>query len=486
MSALIETDVCVVGGGPAGSAIARKLALQGHQVCLVEKAAFPRAHIGESFPPSILKVLDLFGVRSPIEAAGFFRPQQSLTHWSGAEAVWQSQPGDAGFQVDRGRFDQLLLEAARAVGVQVLQPARAARPVSQGDYQWTVPVRLQNSQTTIKARFLVSAAGRQSSFHRHKQPHQVSTIALCGYWQDTPFQGCESRVEAGADAWFWGAPLPDGRFNAAVFLDAKRYLEAKEGNCEPLYRRLLAKTNLLKGCLDGHLDTPVQVCDASFFLSKDPIGLDWIKVGDAAFAIDPLSSQGVQMAMMSAFQGSIAVHTLLTQPDQANAAIDFYRSKLQETVARSQKTAAQVYAAQTVHPATSFWQQRSQPPLAAAPTEWEQNLSLFEINDPIRLSASAKLMPTPVIQGNSIQVINALHHPGLESSVAYLGDLAIAPLLNQLVAGQTVLELMQQWSKQQDLATCWQVLQWLWSQHIIVRITEGIYEKTARTDPSRV
>ena len=80
------------------------------------------------------------------------------------------------------------------------------------------------------------------------------------------------------------------------------------------------------------------------FLSKDQIGLDWIKVGDAAFAIDPLSSQGVQMAMMSAFQGSIAVHTLLTQPEQANAAIDFYRNKLQETVARSQTTAAQVYA----------------------------------------------------------------------------------------------------------------------------------------------
>ena len=62
---------------------------------------------------------------------------------------------------------------------------------------------------------------------------------------------------------------------------------------------------------------------------------------------------------------------------------------------------------------------------------------------------------------------------------------AIAPLLNQLVAGQTVLELMQQWSKQQDLATCWQVLQWLWFQHIIVRITEGVYEKTARTNTSR-
>jgi flavin-dependent dehydrogenase len=486
MHALLETDVCVVGGGPAGSAIARKLALLGHQVCLVEKAAFPRSHLGESFPPSILKVLDLFEVREQIEAAGFFRPQRSLTQWSSAEAVWQSQPGDAGFQVDRGRFDQLLLEAARAVGVRVLQPARAARPVSQGTYQWSVPVHCQDGQTTIKAQFLVSAAGRQSAFYRHQQPHQVSTVALYGYWQGTQFQDCESCVEAGSDEWFWGALLPNGRFNAAVFLDAKRYAAAKEGTCEQLYRSLLAKSNLLKGCLNGRLVTPVQIADASFFLAKDPIGGDWIKVGDAAFAIDPLSSQGVQMAMMSAFQGSIAVHTLLTEPEHADAAIDFYRNKLQETVARSQKAAAQIYATQKVHLPTAFWQQRSQYPSNVDPIEWEQNTSLFEITDPIRLSASASLMPVPALQGHSIRVINALHHPGLGSAVAYLGNVAIASLLEPLVAGQTVLELMQQWSKQHDLATCWQVVQWLWFQHIIVRDTEGIDEKPTRTDTSRL
>jgi flavin-dependent dehydrogenase len=465
----IETDVCIVGGGPAGSTIAHQLALLGHQTCLVEKTAFPRSHIGESLPPSILRVFDLLGVRAQIEAAGFFRPQQSLIRWSSDEATWKTQAGEVGFQVDRGRFDQLLLKVAQAAGVQVLQPACAGRPHLRGKHQWIIPIRFQDQQTIINARFLVDASGKHSSLSRKKQRPSISTLALYGYWRETPYQGCESRVEAGMDEWFWGASLPDSTFNATIFLDAKRYASSKIGNCEQLYRALLAKTNLLKGCLDGYLVAPVRICDASCYLAEDPIRRDWIKVGEAAFSLDPLSSQGVQMAVMSAFQGSVAVHTILTDSDNTNAAITFYRNKLQETVERAQMTAAQFYATQNIYPGTSFWEARAQQRPASAQTEWECNTTLFEIHSPVRLSTAAKLLLTPVIQGNSIRVVEALHHPGLDSPVAYLGNLAIAPFLTNLVAGQTVAELMQQWSRQQELSTCWQMFQWLWVRHIFVR-----------------
>ncbi|HEY9663779.1 MAG TPA: tryptophan 7-halogenase, partial [Allocoleopsis sp.] len=378
------------------------MALSGHQVCLVEKSGFPRAHIGESLPPSILRVLELSGVCESVEAAGFFRPQRSLIHWSNAEAVWKQQPGEPGFQVDRGQFDQTLLAAAQAAGVKVLQPAQATRPRWQTPQHWEIPVHWQGKQTVIKAKFLVVATGKHASFGRTKK-RQPTTLAMYGYWRETPLQGHESRVEAGTDEWFWGAPLPDGRFNAAVFIDAKRYVATKPGDRNYWYRQLLSQTTLLNGCLEGYLDTPVQVCDASCYLAEDVIGHDWIHVGDAAFAIDPLSSQGVQMAMMTAFQGAIAVHTLLTKPEHADAALCFYQQKLQETIERSQNTAAQIYATQEVHPATPFWQQRSQLHSTPFSSEWEQNTGLFEIDSSIRLANAAKLRPTPVIQGNFIR-----------------------------------------------------------------------------------
>lgn len=468
MRSAITTEICVVGGGPAGSAIARKLALLGHQVCLVEKMTFPRAHIGESLPPSILPVLDLFDLRHRIEAAGFYRPSSAIVHWSSHVPVEKSYSQEAGFQVDRGRFDQLLLEAAQAAGVVCLQPATAGRPISQGQQQWSMPVRSQGKVTTIQARFIVNATGKHSAFCRRPQHHTVTTLALYGYWRDTPFQAGESYVEAGAEAWFWGASLPDGTFNAAVFFDAQRDARVRSGDRDRGYRSRLAQTTFLKGCLEGVLTAPPRVCDASFFLADDFIGQDWIKVGDAAFAIDPLSAQGVQMAMMSAFQGAIVVHTLLTQPENTNAALSFYRHKLHETVTRAKITAAQFYAIQDIYPQNAFWQARSRVPVIDPPATWATNSRLFELSDPLRLSPAATLTETPVIQGDSIQLIPALHHPSLDTSVGYLGNIAIAPLLQGITPGQTVVDLMQRWKRHHDLALCWQLFQWCWEQNILV------------------
>src|SRR5688572_29358999 len=64
-----ETEICVIGGGPAGSTVARELASLGHDVILVERAPFPRRHIGESLSPGILPLLDLIGIRNRIEDA---------------------------------------------------------------------------------------------------------------------------------------------------------------------------------------------------------------------------------------------------------------------------------------------------------------------------------------------------------------------------------------------------------------------------------
>ncbi|HAZ47322.1 MAG TPA: hypothetical protein DDW76_33045 [Cyanobacteria bacterium UBA11369] len=337
----------------------------------------------------------------------------------------------------------------------------------QGQYQWLVPVRLSDRHYTIKARFLVDATGKHSPFSRKKQRYSAATLALYGYWKNPSFQGAESRVEAGENEWFWGASLPDGTFNAAVFLDRERYAQI---GCDrqQFYEDLLAKTTLFQGCLHGSLETPVQVCDASSYFVTDPIEPDFIRVGEAAFSIDPLSSQGVQVAMMSAFTGSIAVHTILTQPDRTDAAIAFYRDRQKETVERNQKTAAQFYADQDLYPPTSFWQSRAhKTPIQNLP-QWQFNTSLFNLNSRVQLSPAAKVMLAPVIKGNLIENVKALHHPGLERPVAYLGNVAIASFLDELIAGQTVLELMQQWSKQQPLPICWQRLQWFWSRHILV------------------
>jgi len=52
-------DAIVIGGGPAGSTCAYNLAAKGHSVLLLEKAKFPRFHIGESMVPYLSKLLEM-------------------------------------------------------------------------------------------------------------------------------------------------------------------------------------------------------------------------------------------------------------------------------------------------------------------------------------------------------------------------------------------------------------------------------------------
>src|SRR5262245_40185137 len=99
-----ETEVCVLGGGPAGATIAYCLAHLGHAVYLVERMPFPRAHIGESLAPSILPLLEGLSLRERIEQADFLRPRWAIVRWHDATDHLKSHTGEPGFQVDRSRF----------------------------------------------------------------------------------------------------------------------------------------------------------------------------------------------------------------------------------------------------------------------------------------------------------------------------------------------------------------------------------------------
>jgi len=110
---LVEvTDVTVVGGGPAGAASAIRLAQLGHRVVLVERAERGRPHVGESLPPTVLPLLQTLGVGERVEAARFLRPRGAIVQWDGVlRDVRDDARDEPGFQVDRGRFDALLLHA---------------------------------------------------------------------------------------------------------------------------------------------------------------------------------------------------------------------------------------------------------------------------------------------------------------------------------------------------------------------------------------
>ncbi len=417
----LTCDICVIGGGPAGAVAAWKLARLGHTVLVIERAAFPRPHVGEALSPGVWPQLDLLGLTEVICAAGFRPTRTAIVRWSGPpETVEHGDP--PGLMVDRGRFDHLLLDHAKKAGAQVLQPALALQP-RRTDDGWIVPVRSPESpEGEIRARFLIDASGRSARLGGRRQRTGPRRLALHGIWKRHEDWGEETRTEAGTDGWLWAAARADGTLSAMVFLDAERYRAERAAGISRmgLYRGLLARSHLLAETVQSELSGEVEICDATCRHATEPVGDSFLKIGEAAYALDPLSSTGVQKAMQTAWTGAIAAHTILTKPENAAAARRFYADSHHATVKRHTAWAARLYAEATVD---DFMSPLSRPGVRAP------------FGTTVRLSPEAALVETPCITGDLIEMRRALVHPSLERPIAFLDGVEIAPLLDDLATG---------------------------------------------------
>lgn len=470
----ISTDICVVGGGPAGSTVAHRLAQLDYDVCLVEREAFPRPRVGESLPAGILPLLDVLGVRERVECAGFLRPRAALVRWAEPSVQQRIQPGPPGLQVDRGRFDALLLDAAGEAGVRVLQPATAGRPQSDDDGKLTIPVRVAGTYATLSARYIVDATGRGGFVPGKRIRASVPTLALYGYWRDTGISGSETRVEAGHREWFWCAPLAGGTVAAAVFVDPKRVASETAGDIEALYRDLLVDSELIRGCLDGELISAVSACDASCVHAAEPVGDRFIRVGDACLAMDPLSSQGVQSAIGSGLQAAVVVNTLLARSENAKLAMTFYRDRQSEKATRHCETSARFYGEKAAISNQSFWRKRAVHATGGLPVSKSNPATEPPAGDRlVGLSGATRLADVPSIDGDFVVSLPGITHPALDRPMTFLGNAPIKPFIDAIAPKMAADDVIRAWSRHVSPGEATEMMSWMWSRQIIVPADHG-------------
>lgn len=464
--ARVTSDVCVIGGGPAGSSVARRLAALGHEVCLVERCARPRPHLAASLPSSILPLLEVLGVRDRVEAAGYPRPARIVVWWADASPTLRTLPGPPGFHVERGSFDRLLLRHAEACGVRVFQPAQAMRPERMNDGRWRVPLRHRGILKEVVSRFVVDAAGGRSPLGGRRRRVSAPLLALCAQFKGVGGRGVEGRVEAGESEWFWYAPLGGGRAVAAVFVDPKRISLVRREGVGPAFERLLGQFRLCGESLRGEIEGAVEACDASSRYAEEPAGDGFIRVGDASFSPDPLSSQGILSAVASALQAAAVLNTWARRPANADAATRFYRERQRERVLQHSRKAAAFYAERDAVCDRPFWRER------AASDADEQPARLEEAGlDPacrIRLSGALAVESVPVLQGDLVETAPAVIHDNLARPVAFLGEEAVVPLLRQVRPGQTPEAVVRTWSERLPAELGWEIMHWLWRHRIVV------------------
>ena len=304
-----ESELLVLGGGPAGCTAARLLALWGHEVRLVTRptAADDAAGLAESLTPSCGKFFDLLGLRDRVDAAGFV-PTTGNTVWWGSEEprVETFANGARGWQVTAPRLEAVMRDGARAAGVHVeerlLSPADAA--------SWP-------------ARHRIDCSGRSGVLARNRAGRLAEpghrTVALSAVWRhegEWPLPDpSHTLIESYADGWVWSVPIDSRRRAVAVMVDPRTSALAKGDGARTTYLTELRKTRRLWALLSGATQqTAPAGWDASMYCSTDYAGEDWMVSGDAATFVDPLSSAGVKKALASGWLAAIAVHTAVVQP----------------------------------------------------------------------------------------------------------------------------------------------------------------------------
>ena len=137
-------DAIIIGGGPAGSIAGIALAQCGRSAIILEKSQFPRFHIGESFLPATFDRLKELGLEPAVRKLAHvpkFGAEFSMGS-GGANVMIEFDQGYCknaeAFNIERSIFDEMLLNEAQRMGVEVRQGVAVKQIVSLADGHVTV------------------------------------------------------------------------------------------------------------------------------------------------------------------------------------------------------------------------------------------------------------------------------------------------------------------------------------------------------------
>jgi halogenation protein CepH len=335
MQSVEDFDVVVIGGGPGGSTAATVLAMQNHRVLLLERDKFPRYQIGESLlPATIHGVCKILGLSEELKKAGFVRKLGGTFRWGTNPEPWTfafstasaiSAPKAFAYQVERSKFDELLLRNASHNGVDVREQHSVKELVFENGRACGVDfVDAEGNARRATARYVVDASGHQSHVYQKVGERIYSNffqnLALFGYYENggrfpAPRDG-NIFCAAFNEGWFWYIPLSD-KLTSVGAVVAKEHADQLKAGYEEAMNRFIASCPEIARLLEN----ATRVTEGQYGQLR--VRKDWsytnerfwapglVLVGDAACFIDPVFSSGVHLATYSALLAARSINSIL-------------------------------------------------------------------------------------------------------------------------------------------------------------------------------
>jgi flavin-dependent dehydrogenase len=312
-----DTDVIVIGGGPAGSTAATLLAQTGVRVQLFERERFPRFHIGESLIPETYWVLERLNMLPKLEKSRFVK-KYSVQFVNAAGKLsapfyfWDNKPHQCSqtWQVVRSEFDKMMLDNAREHGACVHEGIRVVDVLFDGNRACGVTIQFDGgARQNVRARVVVDASGQngllQNRFRLRVWDPILNKGAIWTYWKgayrDTGRDEGATMVlqTANKKGWFWYIPLHDDLVSVGVVAPFD-YLFKDRGDREQTYNEEVDRCVAVKDRVSNATRATGYFATKDYsYRSKQVAGDGWVLIGDAFGFLDPLYSSGVLLALRS-------------------------------------------------------------------------------------------------------------------------------------------------------------------------------------------
>jgi menaquinone-9 beta-reductase len=323
-------DIAVIGGGPAGAAVATRGARAGAKVVVFEKGPYGRDKVcGDGLTPRAVAALE--ELKIPLDGAHRIDGLRMIAGARVRELPWGSpeRAGGGRFPVygavwPRRRLDAALIDAAVESGADVRYEHDVSSVVVDDGGRVTGVVT-QNA--TVVADLVVLAAGPQGAIARQlgavRDPNEPYGLAIRAYVEsprhaDPLIEACltvKDSVGTWVPGYGWMFPCGDGTVNVGVgaLSTMKGFNDLNLNTLLDSYRALVRDT----WEIGPNLDRP-----RAWRLPMSSVkrhGRGWVAIGDAAGLINPMNGEGIDYALES---GMLAADLFLNDPASAPVEYD--------------------------------------------------------------------------------------------------------------------------------------------------------------------
>ncbi|MEK6703174.1 MAG: NAD(P)/FAD-dependent oxidoreductase [Planctomycetota bacterium] len=305
-------DVVIAGGGPAGSTTGLVLARAGFSVCILEKDAHPRFHIGESILPRNMSIIQELGLEDELRKLPHV-PKYGAEFGMGNNLKTRMfnfsdglLPGSPVFNIERAFLDKMLLDQARVAGAEVFEetPVKEIVKLTEGD------VRVKTATREVAGRVLIDASGHGTVVGRHLDIRRNFTepeLQKVAYFQH--FEGVERPMGPATghpciimcdEGWFWLIGLSETKTSVG-FVTRPSFIKTLNVPVKRLLSWAVQRCPVVRHRMRDAVGPADNIVLSDFSYRCRPYAGDgYFMVGDAACFLDPIFSTGVTLAMVSA------------------------------------------------------------------------------------------------------------------------------------------------------------------------------------------